>query len=77
MCIYFYQGVQRTLVLTNRPEMISLVEVTVNLLNINHNCVEFNLDILQWRIQDFKNGDSTTTQMHNQALPDSWAQQFS
>ena len=29
----------------------------------------------QWWIQDFKNGGSTPTQMHSQALSDSWAQQ--
>ena len=34
------------LVLTNRPEMISSVEVTDNLPNIDHDSVEFNLDIL-------------------------------
>ena len=31
----------------------------------------------QWRIQHFKKGGSTPTHMHSQALPDSWAQQFS
>ena len=34
------------LVPTNRPEMISSVEVTDNLPNTDHDCVEFNLDIL-------------------------------
>ena len=29
-------------------------------------------DMLQWRIQHSKKGGSTTTQMHSQALPDSW-----
>ena len=28
----------------------------------------------QWRIQDFKKGGSTSTQMHSQGLPDSCAQ---
>ena len=32
---------------------------------------------IQWWTQDFKKRDSTPTQMHSQALPDSWAQQFS
>ena len=34
------------LVLTNRPEMISSVEVTDNLPNTDHDCVEFIVDIL-------------------------------
>ena len=29
--------------------------------------------VIQWQIQDFKKGGSTATQMHSQALPDSWA----